>query len=340
VTRAASTTILVVDDDLQDRGLLVNLLELEGYGVADFGSAAEARAALQAQTFTLAICDLQLPGEAHGNLADDIRADHPDTALLIVSGNADRATADRFTAAGTYGYLIKPFAIDQFLITVANALRRHELEHERATYERGLEEIVSVRTAELRRSRVETVRRLAAAVESRDGETGLHSERTGQFGWVIARGLGLEAEFCELIRVALPLHDIGKIAVPDSILHKPGPLSPSERRTMETHTTVGHDLLAGSGEQLLELAALIAWTHHERVDGGGYPRGLEGRAIPVPGRIGAVADCLDALTTDRPYRAARPLEQALAILAEARGTQLDGDMVEALTASFAVGSAA
>lgn len=225
------------------------------------------------------------------------------------------------------------------MITVANALRRHELEQERATYERGLERVVRVRTAELRRSREETVRRLAAAVESRDGATGLHSERTGRFSWLIARGLGLDADFCELIRVATPLHDIGKIAVPDSILYKAGPLSPRQRTTMETHTTVGHDLLAGSGEELLELAALIAWTHHERPDGSGYPRRLVGAAIPVPGRIAAVADILDALTSDRPYRAALTLEQALEILNDARGTQLDGDMVDALVAALAVDGA-
>jgi cyclic di-GMP phosphodiesterase len=340
MTADVAPTILVVDDDETDRKLLATALEREGYGAATASQAAEARRLLSANPFPLVVCDLHMPGGSGLSLVAHIRQEHPDTAILIVSGDCDRETADGLSALGAYGYLIKPFGIEQFLITVANALRRHELEESRTVYERALEHAVTVRTAELRHSRMETVRRLAVAVESRDGATGLHSERTGRYSWLIATELGLDAETCELISVAMPLHDIGKIAIPDRILHKRGPLSPDELATMQTHTTIGHSILAGGGEELLELAATIAWTHHERLDGSGYPRGLTGELIPVAGRIAAVADTLDALTSDRPYRAALPLEWAVEIVVGLRGTKLDRAMVDALIGSLEDGEVA
>jgi len=185
-------------------------------------------------------------------------------------------------------------------------------------------------TEELRRSREETIRRLAAAMDLRDDATGSHSARTADYAYAIARRLGLPHPLSELIRLATPLHDIGKIALSDQLLHKPGPLTEIERCVMQTHTDIGHRLLSGSGEEPLELAATIALTHHERIDGTGYPRGLTGARIPEAGRIAAVADVADALLSDRPYRAAYTLEEAVEILLAQRGSQLDPDMVDAL----------
>jgi diguanylate cyclase (GGDEF)-like protein len=176
---------------------------------------------------------------------------------------------------------------------------------------------------ELELSREEMIRRLAWAIEFRDTETGRHTERMGRYCFVLARRLGLDEERCELIRVASGLHDIGKIAIPDSILLKAEALTEEERLLAERHTVIGHTILAGSASPLLELAATIALTHHERFDGSGYPNGLKGKEIPLEGRIAAVADVFDALTSDRPYRPARPIEEAFALMAEGRGTQFD-----------------
>lgn len=322
--------ILVVDDDEQARVFLATALERDGYATATAADASEARALLTRSRFVLAICDLMMPGEPGHSLVSHICRAHPGTAVLIMSGSPDHSHAKRVAATHVYGYLVKPFGRDQFLITVANAVRRRDLELERAAYERTLEDAVRTRTLELRRSREETIRRLALAIESRDGATGCHSERTSLYAELIAKGVGLDAETRELITVATPLHDVGKIAIPDRILHKPGPLTPNERQVIQTHAEIGRRLLAGSGEETLELAATIAWTHHERLDGSGYPRGLRGQHVPLAGQIAAVADVFEALISERPYRPAFPLPRALEILSSQRSGQLDLELVDAL----------
>jgi putative two-component system response regulator len=186
----------------------------------------------------------------------------------------------------------------------------------------------------LRHSYRETIQRLARAVEFRDNDTGDHVERMSGLCLMIAQGLGLDEDHCDRLREASVMHDAGKIAIPDSILLKPGPLTTEERRQMETHTTIGHDLLAGSTSPLLDLAAIIALTHHERYDGTGYPQGLAGPDIPVEGRIVAVADVYDALTSDRVYRPAMPVSEALAILEAGRGTHFDPLVLDAFLAGL------
>jgi putative two-component system response regulator len=194
------------------------------------------------------------------------------------------------------------------------------------------------RTEELKRSREATIRLLAAAVDVRDDATGEHAARTAEYAYAIARRIGLSDTEADAVRLAVPLHDIGKIAIPDSILHKCGPLTFVERLVVETHAETGYRMLAGSGEELLEIAATIAWTHHERIDGSGYPRRLVGAEIPAVGRLTAVADVADALMSSRPYRSAYTHEQALEILLEQRGRRLDADMVDALLAEISARS--
>jgi HD-GYP domain-containing protein (c-di-GMP phosphodiesterase class II) len=179
---------------------------------------------------------------------------------------------------------------------------------------------------DLASSREETIRRLSVAAEYRDADTGEHIERMSSFAAVLARELGLDEETVELIRIAAPLHDVGKIATPDAILLKPGPLTQEERRAMEEHARIGSDMLAGSTSELLQLAAEIARTHHEKVDGSGYPDGLRGEEIPLVGRIAAIADVFDALTSDRVYRPAMSVEEALEIMREGRGTHFDEEV--------------
>jgi putative two-component system response regulator len=170
--------------------------------------------------------------------------------------------------------------------------------------------------------------RLSIAVETRDQETGDHIERMGRYCALLASKLGWSETRCELLRIAAPLHDVGKIAIPDAILLKPGALTPEERVEIERHAEIGHEILAGSDSPLLDLAARIALSHHEHWDGNGYPNGLVGEEIPVEGRMAAIADVFDALTSDRVYRPAMTVERALAIMSEGRETHFDPALLD------------
>jgi putative two-component system response regulator len=183
--------------------------------------------------------------------------------------------------------------------------------------------------ASLRRSREETINRLARAAELRDDDTGSHIERVSRYSELIAARLGHDPDQREQLRIASPMHDVGKIGIADAILHKPGPLDPGERAEMQRHAEIGRGILAGSGAEILDLAAEIAWTHHERFDGGGYPRGLEGDQIPLEGRIVAVADVFDALTNDRVYRPAFSYADAIEMMRAERGSHFDPEVLDA-----------
>lgn len=180
----------------------------------------------------------------------------------------------------------------------------------------------------LEHAQEETIMRLSMAVETRDQETGDHIERMGRYCALLAQKIGWSESRCELLRIAAPLHDVGKIAIPDSVLLKPGALTPEERREIEKHAEIGHEILAGSDSPLLDLAARIALSHHEHWDGNGYPNGLVGEEIPVEGRMAAIADVFDALTSDRVYRPAMTVERALAIMSEGRGAHFDPDLLD------------
>jgi putative two-component system response regulator len=335
--------ILCVDDDEQVRGLISKVLRSSGHDCVAVGSAEEARRALDERPFSVVLCDIGLPGRSGLDLVAELGRTHPEVATVMVTGRDDPEVAATALQLGAYGYLTKPFEINQLLIDVTNALRRRKHESARNIYETSLEETVSTRTAELevavgrleeselelRRAYGETVSRLSRAIESHDAVTGAHIERVGFYARQIALALGIVPDRAELLRLVTPLHDIGKIAVSDALLRKTGPLEPLERLEMQRHTEVGHDLLAGSGNELLDTAAVIAWTHHERWDGSGYPRGIGGEDIPLEGRIVAVADVFDALTSDRPYRPGLPAAEARAYVAAGRGTAFDPQVVDA-----------
>jgi putative two-component system response regulator len=322
--------ILIVDDEPGMRGALRRLVMNEGHVATVTGDTAEARTELSFGSFELILCDVNMPGESGLDLVRDVVAGHAEVAVLMVSGADDPQLAEAALALGAYGYIVKPFRDSELNIGIANALRRRRLEIENKEHRERLEQLVAERTAELGRSREETIHVLARAAELRDHETGQHIERVSRSCELIARRLGLSHDRCELLRIASPLHDIGKIAIADHILRKPGPLSADERRVVETHTVLGHSILAGSREPLLQLAAEIAWTHHERFDGGGYPRGLKGDEIPLAGRIVAVADVFDALVSDRVYRSALPVDDVVAAMRVARGSHFDPDALDAL----------
>jgi putative two-component system response regulator len=324
-----SELVLCVDDDEQIRGVIARLVQRAGHDCETVGSIEEARRRLVDRPVSIVLCDIGLPDQSGLEFVDEIARTRPDVATVMVTGHDDPGLADLALELGAYGYLTKPFAENELLIDLSNALRRRKLEAEHRMYEARLEEEVALRTAQLRRAYVETVARLGRAIEYHDTETGEHVERAGEHARTIALAMGIEHERAELLRLASPLHDIGKIGIRTAILRKTGALSADERLEMERHTTLGHDLLAGSGNELLDLAATIAWTHHERWDGTGYPRRLAGEEIPLEGRIVAVADVFDALTSDRPYRAALTDADAHAEIMSLSGRGFDPAVVAA-----------
>jgi putative two-component system response regulator len=194
--------------------------------------------------------------------------------------------------------------------------------------QRNSSELKRART-ELEIAEAEIVRRLSMAVEFRDEDTGAHIERIGRFSTLLSEQVGMDPDFCERISHAAPLHDVGKVAIPDSILLKPGPLTPQERAIVETHAEEGYRLVRGSSSAILEMAATIALSHQEKWDGTGYPRGLAGEAIPIEGRIVAIADVFDALTSYRVYRKAFPVDEAITIMQEQRGRHFDPVLLDA-----------
>jgi response regulator RpfG family c-di-GMP phosphodiesterase len=215
------------------------------------------------------------------------------------------------------------------MLRIRNVLHTHRLNHRLTIANVGLAGTVDVRTAELGHARLEILQRLAAAGEFRDDATGEHAARVGRRAADLSKALHQSRTEVELIRHAATLHDIGKIGIPDAVLLKPDKLTDAEYELMKEHTTIGADLLAGSESPLLQLAEEIALTHHERWDGGGYPRGLSGKDIPISGRIVAVADAFDAMTQKRPYREAGELDDAIAEIDAQSGRQFDPGVVDA-----------
>jgi putative two-component system response regulator len=324
--------VLVVDADERAASTLTGILRDAGYAVGTAVDTIEARRRLADESFAALIVDVEPPGEAGLQLVKHAHAEHPDVSALMVAG-ADRDDLARAAMdLGTHGYIVKPFTANEIMFAVANACRRRELEMDNRAHQEALEQIVRARTTALERSakqlkltREEMVRRLSRAVEYRDEETGGHTERMSRYCALLAGRAGLDAES---LRIASPMHDVGKVAIPDHILLKPGRLTPPERAEMERHTVIGHEILSGSRSALLELAAQIALTHHEKFDGTGYPRRLAGSDIPLEGRVAAIADVFDALTSERSYRPALPLEQTLEIMRAERGQHFDPGLLD------------
>ena len=334
--------ILIVDDEEPIRRLLGYLLEPHGYKVALAGEAREARQRMESGSYALVLCDVNMPGESGMDLIRHILTQYPSTAVIMITGLDSPVLANAALDMGAFGYVIKPFEANEVLINVANALRRRKLEIENAMHRENLEEVVRTRTIalqqalewlersekELRLSREETIQRLAIAAEYRDSSTAQHIQRMSHYCELLARRYGLSPERCDLIRTASPMHDIGKIGTPDHVLLKPGKFTPEEFKVITQHTEIGYRILAGSDSELLKVAALIAWTHNERFDGTGYPRGLKGETLPLEGRITAIADNFDALTTQRVYKPAYDFDHAKELMLKERGKHFDPELLD------------
>ena len=334
--------VLVVDDDSAIRRILVRILGRAGYECCEAPDPSVALLLADAQEFSLVTCDVNMPGGSGLELVRNLRTRHPDIAMLMVSGQDDPATAAVATELGAYGYVVKPFDVNEIIIAAANALRRRHLEIENRIHREHLEHLVSQRTSDLtatvqrllsteqalRESQEEAIRRLAFAAEFRDPTTGAHINRMSRTSELLAERSGLGHEKAELIRIASPMHDIGKIGVSDEVLRKPGKLTPEEMAEMRKHPVIGSQILAGSDSELLRLGGLIALTHHERWDGAGYPFQVAGEEIPIEGRVVAIADVFDALTSERSYKPAFEVDHAVAIMTDEREKHFDPALLD------------
>jgi putative two-component system response regulator len=338
----AERSVLVVDDDAAIRRLIARIFERRELRCLEAEDARSALDLAEKLEFSLVTCDINMPGGSGLGLVREIRARYPDTAVVMVSGTGDPETAASASELGAFGYVIKPFDANALLIAADNALRRRDLEIENRQHRERLETLVTERTAELaatidrlsrteqalRDSQEEAIQRLAYAAEFRDPATGAHISRMSRISELLARQLGETEERAELIRIASPMHDIGKIGVSDEILRKSGTLTKVEMDEMKRHPTIGGEILAGSDSELLRLGASIALTHHERWNGTGYPRELSGTGIPLEGRIVAIADVFDALTSERSYKPAFEVDRAIAMMTEERGNHFDPDLLD------------
>jgi len=323
---------MVVDDEASVCQLLASKLKQEGYDCQTCSSVEEALSAGEANSIDVIISDLRLPKMSGLEFLEIARKKFPGTAFLIVTGVDDVRVGIDAMKKGADDYLVKPFQLDAVMVAVKRALERKRLEADLNNYRHNLEEMVVQRTSQLQsamkrieKTYDETLEALGAALDLRDTETEGHSRRVSRCCLEIAKAMGCTNEQLKQIARGSYLHDIGKIGIPDAILLKPGKLNEEETLVMHTHARVGYDLVCRIG--FLAPAAEIVLTHQERYDGTGYPQGLMGNEIPLGSRIFAVADTLDAMTSDRPYRRAMPLSAARAEIARESERQFDPEVV-------------
>jgi putative two-component system response regulator len=342
------TELLIVDDDEALRRWAQRVLEGQGYSCETAGDAAGARGLLEANSHQLVLLDVNMPGESGMHLLSHIRSEHPAVAVVMVTGEDSTKLASMAIEQGAYGYVVKPVGAGELSITVVGALhrRRQELENRRllellqsTAQQRGERLEAALQDLQLSESKVwtaqaETIFRLARLVEFRDEETGHHLQRMSSYCQILARLLGLPEERCELIRLASQLHDVGKVAIPDNILLKRGKLVPEEFEVIKSHAEIGFQMLSGSASEIVQVGAVIARSHQEWWDGSGYPRGLAGEEIPLEGRIAAVADVFDALTSDRVYRSAFPVGSAVEMMRSERGTHFAPELLDEFLAAL------
>lgn len=328
--------ILIVEDDPSIVMLLQWILRHEGYrDVASTGDAREVSALFDRFHPDLILLDLHLPHRSGLSVLQDIRAQLAEDAylpVLVLTGDVSTEAREKALSSGAKDFLRKPFDQMEVLLRIENLLETRFL-HLRLQQRRAeLEREVEARRRELEAAQVEILDRLTTAVEMHDDITGHHTRRVGEAAARMANVLGLPPVEVALIRRAAPLHDVGKVGIPDALLKKAGPLTDEEFTLVKTHTTIGARMLEGGGSELMKVARTIALSHHERWDGTGYPHGLRQDEIPLPARIVALADYCDALAHDRPYREAWPMEKIHEEVRRQSGAHFDPEVVQAFFA--------
>lgn len=332
-----TASLLIVDDEQVNVSLLERIVRRAGY--SDVRSTTDPNVVIKICRERLPdviLLDLHMPGLDGVAVMKQLAAEKFPLApmVLILTGDVSTQAKTNALANGARDFLGKPFDIAEVLLRIRNLLELRAMHVQLMDTNQQLELKVRHRTADLEEARFDIINRLAKASEFRDDATGQHIHRVGAAAQNVARALGLPADDVEMIRHAAPLHDVGKIAIPDHVLLKPDALTHDERTVMQRHTTIGAQLLSNSRSPLLEYAREIALSHHERWDGAGYPRGLAGEEIPLTARIVALADFWDALTHARPYRVAVDPTIVRDMIIDGKGKHFDPNVVDAFMSVF------
>src|ERR1700684_2874557 len=333
-TASSPARVLVVEEQVQSRSSIDDMLEKPEYSTVLSRGGDEAIAHIERDPpFDLVLSDLMMAGLGSNGLIERLRQVQPDAPLVLVTPGRDEDRALAAVRQGAYDYLLKPFEKEQLLVTVKRAVDYRRLVQQNAMYRQDLEQMVSARTgmlnqaiADLERSYDITLEALGDALDLKDAETDGHSKRVTAYTIALARGLGIPAQQIHVIARGAFLHDIGKMAIPDAILLKPSKLQLDEQKVMREHCARGYQMLRKI--PFLQEAAEIVYSHQEHFDGSGYPRKLRGEEIPLGARIFAIADTLDAITSDRPYRKAATFSAARLEIKRCAGTQFDPKVVE------------
>lgn len=328
--------ILVVDDQALNLELVRDLFELEGYAhILTCNNPLQVVSTVEQTPVDLILLDINMPildGFGVLSLLEQHYKARQKPPIIMLTAQNDQDNRNKALQAGANDYVSKPFDRLELLRRVELQLENWFLRKALQAQNETLEQMVRERTAQLNRAKIEIVERLGRAGEYRDNETGNHVKRVSLYSYEIARQAGLGEERARLIQQASPMHDIGKIGISDTILMKPGKLDDDEYQTMQNHVMIGASILKDSTSEILKVAYQIALTHHEKYDGHGYPHGLAGEAIPIEGRIVAIADVFDALTSERPYKAAWPVEKAVELLEKEKGKHFDPYLVDCFIA--------
>ena len=327
------TRVLIIEDNRTNLLMMERLVcQVDGCVPLPFANPLAVHAQIDSLGYDIALIDYQMPGMDGIALINAMRAApaYADQPVVMITADQERSIRLDAIKAGAVEFLNKPIDPVEFRARLTNIVRLSVVQRQLADRAEWLRSEVDKATAELREREEEIIHRLALAAGYKDKETAEHTVRMARYCRFIAEGLGFDNELCRDIELAAPMHDIGKVGIQDAVLLKPGKLDPHERSHMKEHAAIGGMILGNSKSRLMRLASEIAEAHHERWDGSGYPRGLAEESIPLVGRIAAVADVFDALTTERPYKAAWSISQAFDYLREKAGSEFDPACVAAL----------
>lgn len=322
--------ILIVDDQPANVTLIEKMLDIDGYvNVISTTDPTQVESIYMEQNSDLILLDLNMPEMDGYQVLAKIREVDPDyPPIIVLTAQSDRESRIKALGLGARDFLAKPFDRVELMTRIRNMLEVRIMTSAIKNQNKILDEMVKVRTQELNDTRLEVIRRLGRAAEYRDDMTGFHIIRMSRYSQLLGLAAGMNEVEAEMLLNASPMHDIGKIGIPDHVLLKPGKLDPEEWKIMQTHVDIGVEILSGSDSELMAIAAEVAQNHHEKWDGSGYPRALAGEDIPLTGRVVALADVFDALTTKRPYKKAWSIEDTVEFLKEQSGKHFEPRLVE------------
>jgi response regulator RpfG family c-di-GMP phosphodiesterase len=320
-------SILIVDDEAVVRKSLCRTLARDSYQCEEASNAEEALVKMEGNPFDLTILDIKMPGKSGLELLPEVRTKYPKTAVIMITAVTDIGVVTQCMKAGAVDYIPKPFSLDEVSLSVKQSLEKRKFEIDMKNYLQGLECQVEMQNKKIRALFLGAIKSLASALEAKDKYTAGHSQRVADLVTTIGRKMGISQGDLEDLQCAALLHDIGKIAIDPAIQNKPSKLTPEEYRHIMTHTQVGPDIVK---PLVNEMIVEIIKHHHDCYDGRGLDQNVAGQEIPLGARIIAVADTLDAMTSDRPYRKGIPREQALKEIKQCSGTQFDPRVVDAL----------